>query len=575
MKIFKKLLKVFFIGSFASSFSAERHQIVLTEKNQVRNEANQIKEELINLNREKYSISALRTDLRKLEEFVIKCKKDKELEIIMNGFLAIQLSLFDYNLRSFLLNKKEHHIVISKNILQQLDNYKEEKKLSIDTYVFLKKLLKYQKTIIQFITDNNYNQETLFKLLAANKNQIQAFKEDPFYEEIVFIFESIINKITDHISFTGNKPINLLLKAYDDKLGTVYQSNLETLIVYNSIVNAPGNYPDLFPSYQLDGHTVYKFSNSLSKIYSLCAEKLMKSGFFFGVINNSKDIDFFINFFINKDFFKEKAEKEEAQKLKLAEERAEKAGNALLSQLGKKKKKEKKPSEVACAAPLPKESEKEEVLLEVQEALGELEVTEKEIIKEAIPVEYTATINNWFKNPDHVIAAYHYADGQLFTDPEIQSRQAIYKKLKKEKGHDEAVTEIIENHTIPFEVDQYVLQREPIKNKTKKHYSLSVPLLKKRKGGQDFVAGNFEIAFNKKDQIKSIFHRLFRPTKKSAAINSEVITAVHVEKELEEKDETYQQDDEGWIPVGVAIDDSNPAYTKFDDNRFEYYLLKY
>lgn len=204
---------------------------------------------------------------------------------------------------------------------------------------------------------------------------------------------------------------------------------------------------------------------------------------------------------------------------------------------------------------------------------------------------YSTTSKEWFVNPDAVIQKYGYLNIRPQDEEQRMRRRIFLEVLRIKRDQDLALKSIIEDHTVPFEVDKYVMREEGQQDGSG-IFRREVPLIIRYTNGTRKY-GFFEIMSRKHfNGAHFIYHRFLReaPTKefvqRSMSSDDPVLTFQEYLDEKEKSDfekmatksDAEFDDESSWETASGNdwIEDSNDLYYIFTHKTtgMQYYLLK-
>jgi len=204
---------------------------------------------------------------------------------------------------------------------------------------------------------------------------------------------------------------------------------------------------------------------------------------------------------------------------------------------------------------------------------------------------YSTTSKEWFVNPDAVIQKYGYLKIRPQNEEQRMRRRIFLEVLRIKGDQDLALKSIIEDHTVPLEIDKYVMREEGQQDGSG-IFRKEVPLIVRYANGTRKY-GFFEIMSRKHfNGAHFIYHRFLReaPTKefvqRSMSSDDPVLTFQEYFDEKEKSDfekmatksDAEFDGESSWETASGNdwIEDSNDLYYIFTHKTtgMQYYLLK-
>lgn len=203
------------------------------------------------------------------------------------------------------------------------------------------------------------------------------------------------------------------------------------------------------------------------------------------------------------------------------------------------------------------------------------------VVQEHVPpirVNYTRSAKSWFRRPQAMLKR----DGYLILDP-TTAAQAIRRRVFQEqlvihKDDREAACEaIIENHTLPRKMDEFVIRRYGGESHADQGIVVPVCKISLTDGSKRY--GLYHLCYQKtSDSTFLVYHRVFKTVAKEKFAgylkDQKAGTLIDdIDRELEAADD----DGGAWQPAHEdhsIIDDTSTLYTSFTGTNVQYVLLK-
>jgi Tfp pilus assembly major pilin PilA len=243
------------------------------------------------------------------------------------------------------------------------------------------------------------------------------------------------------------------------------------------------------------------------------------------------------------------------------------------------------------------EESEEDVVLVEQPVVDEMEeasavdVAGAPLVKQVKNVtnHYSTTCKEWFNDSEKVLKKYGYVDPEKGNEEHRKRTRIFLELLRTYRDRDLALKNIVDNHTLPFQMDRYVMAKEAQADK-KGVFRRETQVIKQNSDGTRKY-GFYEIMSRlnyKGDNF--IYHRFLREVssqifvEKSMSEDSELSFDEYFDRKENEEIEKFieAQDsleaEQEWQPVGGGdwIEESDDYCYIFSNTKtgIKYYLVK-